>query len=139
MTAPRPPPLLSLIKIRNRNHSERSNEMSKNTTKTEPARTVAEIENAITEALDKRREINRRLTTLRAEHRAAVAAEERARAEEIGARILAAAGDREALAALVAEVAESAETADSGAAPPAPEDADDGEEHGQDHGYTPGL
>ena len=136
MTAPRPPPLLSLIKIRNRNHSERSNEMSKNTTKTEPARTVAEIENAITEALDKRREINRRLTTLRAEHRAAVAAEERARAEEIGARMLAAAGDPEVLAAIAAEVAE---TADSGAAPPAPEDADDGEEHGQDHGYTPGL
>lgn len=139
MTAPRPPPLLSLIKIRNRNHSERSNEMSKNTTKTEPARTVAEIDNAITEALDKRREINRRLTTLRAEHRAAVAAEERARAEEIGARMLAAAGDPEVLAAIAAEVAETAETADSGAAPPAPEDADDGGEHGQDHGYTPGL
>ena len=113
--------------------------MTKNRTKTEAVRSAAEIENAIAEALDMRREVNRRLTALRAEHRAAVAAEERARAEAIGARILAAAGDREALAALVAEVAEVAETADSGAAPPAPEDADDGGEHGQDHGYTPGL
>lgn len=97
--------------------------MTKNRTKTEAVRSAAEIENAIAEALDMRRDVNRRLTALRAEHRAAVAAEERARAEAIGARILAAAGDREALAALVAEVAE---VADSGAAPPAPEDADDG-------------
>ena len=113
--------------------------MTKNRTKTEAVRSAAEIENAIAEALADRKEMNRTLTSLRAEHRAAVAAEERARAEEIGARMLAAAGDPEVLAAIAAEVAETAESADSGAAPPAPEDADDGEEHGQDHGYTPGL
>ena len=97
--------------------------MSKTTTTKTAVRSAAEIEIEIAEALARRKEMNRTLTTLRAEHRAAVAAEERARAEEIGSKFLAAAGDREALARLVAEVAE---TADSGAAPPAPEDADDG-------------
>lgn len=113
--------------------------MSKKMSKGKNIRTVEIVDAEIADLTEKRREINGQLTALRAEHRAAVAAEERARAEEIGARILAAAGDREALAALVAEVAEVAESADSGAAPPAPEDADDGGEHGQDHGYTPGL
>lgn len=136
MTAPRPPPSSSLPKIRNENEPERSNAMSKNRTENTNPRSAVEIEIEIAKVLADRKEMNRTLTTLRAEHRAAVAAEERARAEEIGSKFLAAAGDREALARLVAEVAESA---DSGAAPPAPEDADDGEEHGQDHGYTPGL
>ena len=99
--------------------------MSKTTTTKTAVRSAAEIEIEIAEALARRKEMNRTLTTLRAEHRAAVAAEERARAEEIGSKFLAAAGDREALARLVAEVAEVA-AEPSGAAPPAPEDADDG-------------
>lgn len=113
--------------------------MTKNRTKTEAVRSAAEIEIEIAKALADRKEMNRALKALRAEHRAAVAAEERARAEAIGARILAAAGNPDAILAIAAEVAETADDDASGAAPPAPEDADDGGEHGQDHGYTPGF
>lgn len=109
--------------------------MSKKMSKNETVRTVEIVDAEIADLTEKRREINGRLTALRAEKRVAEEAAARARAEAVGARILAAAGDADALMAIVAEV--SAESPE--AAPPAPEDADDGGEHGQDHGYTPGL
>ena len=113
--------------------------MSKNRTENTNPRSAVEIEIEIAKVLADRKEMNRALKALRAEHRAAVAAEERARAEAIGARMLAAAGDPEVLAAIAAEVAETAETADSGAAPPAPEDADDQQHEHREWGGDRGV
>ena len=108
--------------------------MSKHRNENANPRTAAEVEIELADALADRKELGRRIRALRDELDAAVAAEERARAEAIGARILAAAGNPDAILAIAAEVAE---TADSGAAPPAPEAAppasDDGDEQPVEH------
>lgn len=103
--------------------------MSKSKNTRETVRTVEIVDAEIADLTEKRREINGQLTALRAEKRAAEEAAARARAEAVGARILAAAGDADALMAIVAEVTE--------AAPPASDGGDEQpvEQHHEHHGW----
>ncbi|MEX3528946.1 hypothetical protein [Corynebacterium xerosis] len=95
--------------------------MSKTTTKTETVRTVETVEKEIADLTAERREIGRRIRSLRAEKDALIEAARVAAEVDLAARFRAAAGDPEALEALVAEVAAATE---DGAAPE--DDPDDG-------------
>lgn len=107
--------------------------MSKKMSKNKTIRTVEIVDAEIADLTEKRREINSQLTALRAEKKAAEAAAARARAEAVGARILAAAGDTDTLMAIVAEVTEAADEA----APPASGDGDEQpvEHRHEQHGW----
>ena len=97
--------------------------MSKNRTAETTTRTVETVENELAALAAERREIGRRIRSLRAEKGALIEAERVAAEVDLAARFRAAAGDPQALAALAAEVAAAAE---DGAAPPAPEGEDGG-------------